>query len=58
MYVYKKQTEGRKKGSFQVGYFHPETLEFKVASRHTSDVKARRRVNYLNGGAVPKKARS
>jgi hypothetical protein len=46
-YVYRKESAT----VWCVGYWHGEA--FKVESRHDSGIKARRRVNYLNGGTVP-----
>lgn len=50
MYVYKRESAT----VWTVGYWHGES--FKVESRQDSGAKARRRVNYLNGGSVPSNA--
>ena len=50
MYVYKQENPT----TWIVGYWHGDT--FLVESRQDSGIKARRRVNYLNGGPVPQNA--
>ncbi len=56
MYVYRKTAVNLDR-PYEVGYFVPAGADdagtFKVSSRHDTPQKARRRVNYLNGGSVP-----
>lgn len=59
MYVYKSETNDDGDKVYAVGYWRPAGANgsaepvFAVASRHNSPEQARRRVSYLNGGAVP-----
>ena len=54
MYVYRFEQSS---GKYAVGYFvpaGPKAGEFRIESRKPTALLARRRVNYLNGGPVPR----